>query len=317
MQFLFGGVAPDWLWIAFLAGILVLLLLDLTVIHKDAHEVKTREAILISIFWIALSLIFNAWFAFMYGPVAGLEFLTGYLVEKSLSLDNVFVILLIFHSLGIAGKHQHRILFWGILGAIILRGIFILVGASLLAMFHWILYIFGVILIISGVKFLFSSEDEIQTADHWAVRALDRLIGVSKNMDGQKFLVRENGRLLATPLLVALVLIEITDLIFAVDSIPAVFAVTRDPFIAFGSNILAILGLRALFFVVAQGIRKLRYLKPGLAVLLGFVGVKLLLAEVYKIPIGLSLAIIALILLTAGLGSWYADHLERRKKDLL
>ncbi len=316
MQALFGGVAPDWLWIGFTVGIVALLLADVLLFHRKAHVVPPREALLVSGFWIGLALCFNGWFAYQYGLTAGGEFLAGYLIEKSLSMDNVFVILLILTSLRIPGEFQHRVLFWGIFGAIVMRGILILIGAQLIERFNWILYIFGGILIYSAIKFLREGDEEhAHIDDHVAVRLLRKVFKVVGQLHGQKFFVHIEGILHATPLFVALVLIEVTDLVFAVDSIPAVFAVTRDPFIAFGSNILAILGLRALYFVIANWVKDLRYLKPGLAVLLAFVGVKMLIVEFVHIPIWVSLTVIAGILTTAGLGSWFHDRVDRRRED--
>lgn len=317
MNEIFGGVAPDWLWIAFVAGVGILLLLDLLVFHRDAHVVPPREAVIVSAFWIGLALLFAGWFTYEFGWKLGAEFFTGYLVEKSLSMDNVFVILLIFGSLKIPAQYQHRVLFWGILGAVVMRAILIIAGVRLIDAFGWMLYVFGAILIFSAVKFLRDSgESEVHLENHVAVRLLKRIIPITAELHGQKFLVRVAGRLTATPLLVGLVLIEATDLIFAVDSIPAVLAVTRDPFVAFASNILAILGLRALYFVIANWVNTLRYLKPGLAVLLGFIGVKMIIADFFHVPIWVSLTVIVLILLTAALGSWYHDRVENTgKKD--
>lgn len=316
MREMLGGVAPDWLWFTFVAGIAVLLILDLLIFHKDAHVVPPREALVVSAFWIGCALLFTGWFTYQFGWELGAEFFTGYLIEKSLSMDNVFVILLIFASLKIPSKYQHRVLFWGIFGALLMRGILILVGVRLIDTFGWILYVFGGILIYSAIKFLRNTdESEIHLENHLAVRILRRLIPVHAEISGQSFLIRSAGRLSATPLLIALVLIEATDLIFAVDSIPAVLAVTRDPFVAFASNMLAVLGLRALYFVIANWVSTLRYLKPGLAVLLGFIGVKMIIADFFHVPIWVSLIVILLILLTAGLGSWYHDRLENARKN--
>lgn len=304
-----GGIAPDWLWFAFVGGMVGLLILDLLVFHRDAHVVPPKEAIMVSAFWIGLALLFTGWFTYQFGWAPGAEFFTGYLIEKSLSMDNVFVILLIFSSLKIPSQFQHRVLFWGISGAVAMRAVLILAGVRLIDTFGWILYLFGGILIYSAVKFLRTGEEsEARIENHIAVRALRRIIPINTEILGQSFIKRIGGRLTGTPLLVALVLIEATDLVFAVDSIPAVLAVTRDPFIAFASNILAILGLRALYFVIANWVSTLRYLKPGLAVLLGFVGVKMIVADFFHIPIWVSLTVIFLILLTAGLGSWYHDR---------
>ncbi|MGE0527937.1 MAG: TerC family protein [Bdellovibrionales bacterium] len=308
------SVAPAWLWLAFTAGIVVLLIVDLSLFGRGGHAPSRGKALLESAIWIALALAFNAWFWSAYGADLGLEFLTGYLVEKSLSVDNLFVILLIFGSLRIPAAFQHRVLFYGVLGAIILRAIFILLGAQLLQMFSWILYIFGAILLITAVKFLRDSDEEISPENNWSVRLLQRLIPITHaQTHGQRFFVVENGHRKATQLFVALVVIEATDLVFAVDSIPAVFAVTQDAFVAYASNILAILGLRALFFVLADWVQRLRYLKPGLAAILGFIGVKMLIVDIFHIPSWVSLLVISGILTTAALSSWYVARMEDRR----
>jgi tellurite resistance protein TerC len=308
--FALNSIAEPWLWISFSVGVVVLLLVDLLVLHRDAHEVSVREALWVSAFWIALALAFNGWLAWQYGGDAGLEFLTGYLVEKSLSIDNLFVILLIFASFRIPAKYQHEVLFYGVLGAIIMRGVLIIVGAELIHQFHWIMYVFGGILIVSAIKFLKHTDETQDVTDHWAVRLIRRVYPITGKVAGQKFFVVENGVRMATPLFLALIVIEATDLVFAVDSIPAVFAVTDDPFIAFGSNVLALLGLRALYFVIADWVAKFRYLKPGLAAVLGFVGVKMVIMEWVKIPSWVSLLVIVSILSTAALSSWYVNRRE-------
>lgn len=308
------SVAPPWLWISFTIGILVLLAIDLSLFGRGNHKVQTKAALLESSLWIAIALGFNTWFAMSYGTELGLEFLTGYLVEKSLSVDNLFVILLIFSSFKIPDSYQHRVLFYGVLGAIILRAIFILLGAHLLNSFHWILYIFGFILVITAIKFLRDTDEKIEAKGSWSIRLLKRIIPTTDNFNGSHFFVIEGGVRKATPIFLALVVIEVTDLVFAVDSIPAVFAVTKDAFVAFASNILAILGLRALYFVLADWVTKLRYLKPGLAAILGFIGVKMLLVDFVKIPSWISLLVIFMVLMTAGLSSWYVAKVEERKK---
>jgi tellurite resistance protein TerC len=300
------STVPSWLWIAFSIGIFVLLLVDLSLFGKSGHQMSKKTALIESGLWITIALLFNAWFAHAYGNELGMEFLTGYLVEKSLSIDNLFVILLIFSSFRIPSSQQHRILFYGVLGAIVLRAIFILVGAQLLHTFSWILYLFGGILVVTAIKFLTESDHQKDVQDSFATRILKKIIPTTEKLDGQKFFIRENGIRKATPLFLALAVIEFTDVVFAVDSIPAVFAVTQDAFVAFASNILAILGLRALYFVLADWVTKLKYLKPGLAAILGFIGIKMLLIDVYKIPSSVSLLVIFFILLTAALGSWYA-----------
>ncbi|GIL17843.1 MAG: membrane protein [Oligoflexia bacterium] len=307
------SVAPAWLWISFSIGILLLLLIDLSLFGKGSHKVSRKAALIESGIWVGIALIFNFWFSATYGSELGLEFLTGYLVEKSLSVDNLFVILLIFGSFRIPDQYQHRVLFYGVLGAIVLRAFFIIIGAHLLHLFHWVLYIFGGILIITAIKFLRETDEKIDVQENWAIRLMRRFVPITKEFHGNQFFIHENGIRKATPLFLALIVIEVTDLIFAVDSIPAVFAVTQDAFVAFASNILAILGLRALYFVLADWVGKLRYLKPGLAAVLGFIGVKMLLIDFFKIPSWISLLVIFAILVTAGLSSWYVAHLEEKK----
>lgn len=308
------SVAPMWLWAAFSVSILLLLIIDLSLFGKGDHKISRKAALAESAVWIALALAFNAWFAYAYGAELGLEFLTGYLVEKSLSVDNLFIILLIFSSFRIPDKYQHRVLFYGVLGAIVLRAFFIIVGAQLLHLFHWVLYIFGGILVVTAIKFLLEPETKDEVQDSWALRKLRRVIPATDRLHGTHFFVVEGGIRKATPLFFALVMIELTDVIFAVDSIPAVFAVTQDAFVAFASNILAILGLRALYFVLADWVGKLRYLKPGLAAVLGFIGVKMLIIDWFKIPSWISLLVIFAILVTAALSSWYVAKVEERGK---
>ena len=307
------SVAPTWLWISFCVGILILLIVDLSLFGKEGHKISRKTALIESGIWISIALLFNLWFGFTYGKDLGVEFLTGYLVEKSLSVDNLFIILLIFSSFKIPDKYQHRVLFYGVLGAIVLRAFFIILGAQLLHMFEWILYVFGAILIITAIKLLRESDDEKDVQDNWSIRMIRKVIPTTTAFNGSHFFILEDGIKKATPLFLALIAIEVTDLIFAVDSIPAVFAVTQDAFVAFASNILAILGLRALYFVLADWVQKLRYLKPGLAAVLGFIGIKMLLLEVYKIPSWISLLVIFSILTTAALSSWYVAKIEENK----
>ncbi|MDD4975180.1 MAG: TerC/Alx family metal homeostasis membrane protein [Bacteriovorax sp.] len=308
------SIVPSWLWISFTLGILILLLIDLSLFGLGNHKIQTKTALLESGIWIFIGLCFNAWFAFYFGSELGVEFLTGYLVEKSLSIDNLFIILLIFSSFRIPDSSQHRVLFYGVIGAIILRGVFILFGAHLLHTFHWVLYIFGLILIITAIKFLRETDEKIDVKENWSVRLLKRIIPTTDKTNGSHFFIKENGLIKATPLFLALVVIEVTDLVFAVDSIPAVFSVTRDAFVAFASNIFAILGLRALYFVLADWVGRLRYLKPGLAAILGFIGAKMLFVDFFKIPSWVSLLVIFSILTTAGLSSWYVARIEEKRK---
>lgn len=312
MENLHHQVEP-WLWPAFIGGVLALLFFDLFVLNRKSHEITAREALITSAAWISIALAFNLWFGWTYGKELGIQFLTGYLIEESLSVDNLFVILLVFQALRIPQRYQHRVLFWGILGAIVMRGVLIIAGAQLVQRFDWILYFFGLILVYSGAKFFFESEEEEEVKEHWAVRFIHKIIPVTKEFHGQKFLVKVNRKVHATPLLVALVVVEISDLVFAVDSIPAVFSVTTHPFVAFASNVLAILGLRSMYFVIADWVAKLRFLKPGLAAILMFVGVKMLIVDFYHIPSWASLLVLVGILSTAALTSWYVARNEARE----
>lgn len=307
------SVAPQWLWTTFSVGIVVLLAIDLSLFGRGDLKVPPKKALLESALWVAIALLFNGWFALRYGGDLGLEFLTGYLVEKSLSVDNLFVILLIFSSFRVPEGQQHRVLFYGVMGAIVLRAIFILIGARLIHTFHWVLYVFGAILVVTAVKFLRNTDEKIDAKQNWSVRLLKRFVPTSDHFHGRHFFVKENGKSKATPLFLALIVIEATDLVFAVDSIPAVFAVTNDAFVAFASNILAILGLRALYFVIADWVGKLRYLKPGLAAVLGFIGIKMLVSGVFPIASWISLLVITAILTTAALSSWYVARVEARR----
>lgn len=307
------SVVPNSLWLAFTLGVVILLLIDLSLFGKGPHKMSTKSALLESGLWISIALIFNAWFALTYGKELGTQFLTGYLIEKSLSIDNLFVILLVFSAFKIPFENQHRVLFFGVLGAIVFRAFFIIAGAQLLQMFHWILYFFGGILVVTAIKFLIHSDEKKDVQDNWAARLIRRFIPTTNSLKGDRFFISDNGVRKATPLFLALVVIEVTDVIFAVDSIPAVFAVTQDAFVAFASNILAILGLRALYFVLADWVSELRYLKPGLAAILGFIGMKMLLIDIYKIPSSVSLLVIVAILVTAGLSSWYVARVEEKR----
>ena len=284
------------LWVGFNAFVLAMLALDLFVFHRDAHEVKVKEALLLSVFWIALALAFNAIIWWWQGTEVALQFLTGYLIEKSLSVDNIFVFLVIFSYFAVPKKFQHSVLFWGVLGALVMRGVFIAVGAALIHQFHWIIYVFGAFLVYTGYKLARSGELEVEPEKNPIVNFVRRMMPVTSGYRGGKFFLVEAGRRMATPLLIVLVMIETTDLLFALDSIPAIFAITTDPFIVYTSNVFAILGLRALFFALAGVMGVFHYLRYGLAVVLAFVGVKMLLADIYPIPIGVSLGVIAGIL---------------------
>ncbi len=282
-----------WVWPAFVGLILLLLAIDLFVFHREAHEVSFREATLFSLFWIALGLGFGALvFAWM-GPEAGGEYLAGYLIEKSLAVDNIFVFALIFGYFAVPAKYQHRVLFWGVVGALVFRAAFIAGGAALLESFHWMIYVFGGFLVFTGIRMALHRDEEVHPERNPALRAFKRVIPTTDEYHGQRFVIRKAGKLLATPLMAVLVLVETSDIIFAVDSIPAIFAVTSDPFLVFSSNAFAILGLRALYFMLAGMIDRFVYLKVGLAVVLVLVGVKMLLADVVHIPVWISLAVIA------------------------
>jgi tellurite resistance protein TerC len=284
------------LWVGFIAFVLAMLAVDLGIFHKKSHAVGVKEALVWSGIWVSLALTFNLGVWAMFGPERGVEFLTGYLIEKSLSIDNIFVFVIIFAALGIPSALQHRVLFWGIVSALVMRAAMIFGGAALLAKFHWLIYVFGAFLILTGIKMFVQRGKEEHPEDGWGLKLARRLIPSSRQLDGEKFFTREDGKWLATPLFMALVLVEFTDAIFAVDSIPAIFAITQDPFVVFTSNIFAILGLRSLFFLLAGVVDKFRYLKVGLAGVLVFVGAKMALVDFVKIPPVASLGVIAAIL---------------------
>jgi TerC family integral membrane protein len=295
-----------WLWVGFNVFVLLMLAVDLGIFHRHAHEVSIKEAAGWSTVWVVLALLFNYGIYHFIGRQAGLEFLTGYLIEKALSVDNIFVFVLIFAYFQVPSKYQHRVLFWGVIGALLMRGAMIGAGAYLIKQFHWIIYVFGGFLVVTGLRMAMQSEHAINPQSNPVIRLVRRFIAVTNRYHGQNFFVREGGRaapLMATPLFVVLVLVETTDLIFAVDSIPAIFAVTQDPFLVYTSNVFAILGLRSLYFLLAGVIHKFHYLKLGLSLVLALVGAKMLLSDVYKLPIGLSLAIIALVLLLSIIAS--------------
>ena len=292
----FETIGSPLLWAGFIAFVLAMLAIDLGVFHRKAHAVSLKEAGAWSAVWVALALAFNAGVYAWFGPERALEFTTGYLIEKALAVDNIFVFVVIFSAFAIPTIYQHRILFWGVLGALVLRAVFILVGGAMIQRFHWTLYLFGAILAITGVKLLLQRQQELHPERNPLVRAFQRLFPVTHELDGDRFTTVRDGRRFATPLLLALVAVEVTDLVFAVDSIPAIFAITQDPFIVFTSNIFAILGLRSLYFLLAGVITRFVYLKVGLALVLVFVGAKMLLVDLYKVPIAASLGVIAALL---------------------
>ena len=329
-----------WLWSGFIAFIVIVLILDLGFLNRKARVVSLYESLAWTGLWVSLALTFNVIVYFIYdshwlgmglaggsvldGKQAALQFFTGYLIEKSLSVDNIFVIALIFAYFQVPLQYQYRVLFWGIFGAIVLRAVMIIFGLALIDAFDWVTYVFGAFLIYTAIKMLIQRQDNFEPDRNPLIRLIKRLYPVTDHYDGERFFTRQNGKRVATPLLLAMMLIETADVIFAVDSIPAVIAITRDPFLVFTSNIFAILGLRSLYFALASVINKLRYLKTSLVFLMGFVGVKMLLAHHYTIPTTVSLAIITGILTigvlasifggsrdTAALTSPLTDELER------
>jgi tellurite resistance protein TerC len=293
-----------WKWIIFNAFVLVMLALDLGVFHRKTHAVKLKEALIWSAVWIALALAYNVGIYYWMGHQKALEFLTGYLIEKSLSVDNLFVFLLLFGYFRVAGELQHTVLFWGILGALIMRAIFIAAGITLIARFEWIIYVFGGILVYSGIKMAFEKEKEIHPDRNPVLRLFRKCMPVSTEYEGKKFFIIRDGRRFATPLLVVLIVVETTDLIFAVDSIPAVLAISRDPFIVYTSNVFAILGLRALYFALAGVMNVFHLLHYGLSLILVFVGTKMILSAWHiKIPIGIALGVVAGVLVLSVIAS--------------
>lgn len=296
-------VINGYVWAGFLGFVFLMLAIDLGIFHRKSHEVKIKEALAWSAVWISLALIFNYGVYVFMGKVKALEFLTGYVIEKSLSVDNLFVFIMIFSFFNVKPKYQHKVLFWGILGALIMRAIFIFAGVALINKFHWIIYIFGAFLIFTGFRMLFHQEEEIDPDKNPLVRLFVKFFPVSNKMHDGKFFVKLNSRIVATPLFVVLLVVEFTDLIFAVDSIPAILALSHDTFIIFTSNVFAILGLRALYFALAGITKYFHYLKYGLSAILVFVGIKMVIVEFYKIPIVYSLLTILGILVVSVLAS--------------
>jgi tellurite resistance protein TerC len=289
---------PTWVWLLFVAVVVTLLALDLGVLHKEDREIGVRESLLLSAGYISVALLFGAWVWWYLGAASGVDFYTGFLIEKSLSMDNVFVIALIFGFFAIPRQYQHRVLFWGILGVIVLRAIMIALGATLVSQFSWVLYIFGVFLVLTGVKMWFMADHVPDLANNPVLKFLKRHMRVTEGLRGNAFWVRENDPVTgktqrwATPLLLALVMVELVDLVFAVDSVPAIFAITTDPFIVYTSNIFAILGLRALYFALAAMVHRFKYLKYALALVLVFIGSKIFLVGLIgKIPAVVSLSV--------------------------
>src|SRR6201988_4620646 len=290
-----------WFWIAFNAGVLCVLAIDLFGFQRKAHAPSTKEAAIWTAVSVALSLGFNALIWHWEGHAKALEFLTGYMVEYSLSVDNIFVFVLVFSYFAVPAAYQHRVLFWGILSALILRGVMIGVGVALVETFHWVLYLFGAFLVFTGIKMFFSRKRAVDIARTPLIRLVRRLLPVSNTYHGARFTVRRDGRRLLTPLALVLIMIEITDVLFAIDSIPAIFGITRDPFIVYTSNVFAILGLRSLYFLLAGVVHKFVYLKPALAIILSFIGAKMLVADIYHISTAVSLGVGGLVFLV-GIG---------------
>ena len=291
------------LWIAFNVFVLAMLALDLGVFHRKAHVIGLKEALAWSVVWVVLALLFNLGVYFWRGPETSLAFLTGYLIEKSLSVDNIFVFLLIFSYFRVPTLYQHKVLFWGILGALIMRAMFIAAGVTLIQNFHWIIYVFGAFLILTGIKMAWQKDKQIHPERNPVLRLFRRFMPVTDGYEDDKFFVKRAGRHWATPLFVVLLVVESTDLVFAVDSIPAILAITFDPFIVYTSNVFAILGLRALYFALAGIMGLFHYLHYGLSAILVFVGVKMLLADAYKIPVGIALGVVAAILVISVVAS--------------
>jgi tellurite resistance protein TerC len=298
-----SSVGSPLVWALFAGIVLLALAFDLGVFHRKAHVVSMKEAAAWTGVWAALALGFDGFVYHRFGSQKALEFLQGWLLEWSLSIDNVFVFMVLFRYFRVSGEYMHRVLFWGIIGAVITRGAFIVGGAALISRFQWVMYVLGAFLVFTGVRLIVQKDEDMDPSKNLALRLFRRFVPTQTDYTGPRFLVRENGRLMATPLLVLLVVIEGTDVVFAVDSIPAVFGVTRDVFIVFTSNIFAILGLRSLFFLIESLMRKLRYLKIGVAVILVFIGAKILTERLYHMPVLLSLGVLAGVLAVAAAAS--------------
>lgn len=302
------------LWIGFNIFILLMLALDLFVIQRKSHVIKLKEALIWSAIWVILALAFNVFIYYEFGKTKALEYFTGYLLERSLSIDNIFVFILLFSYFKVSEEYHHKILFWGVIGALILRALLIGLGSALVSRFEWVIYIFGAFLLITGFKMGFQSDTEIHPERNLIIRMFKKIFPVTDRYHGGDFFIRKEGKLYATPMIVVLLSIEVTDLIFAFDSIPAIFAVTRDPFIIYTSNIFAILGLRTTYFALSGIMNKFYYLRVGLSMILIFIGVKMLIADFYKISILFSLSVIALILISSILFSIFRTSERRSHK---
>jgi tellurite resistance protein TerC len=298
-----------WFWLGFIAFVLAMLAIDLGVFNRRPHVVRPQEALTWTTVWVSLALVFAGGLAVFFDRQSALTFLTGYVIEESLSVDNIFVIVLIFQYFAVPAQYQHRVLFWGILGALVMRGLFIGLGAALLSRFEWIIYVFGALLVITGIRMAIKTDENFDGEQNPVVRTVRRFLPITDGFRGKHFFTKENGRRFATPLFLVLVLVEATDLIFAIDSIPAIFGITRDPFLVFTSNIFAVLGLRSLFFLLASVVAKFHLLKYGLAVILTFIGSKMLAEEWIHVPISLSLGVVVSILTLSVVGSliWKKD----------
>jgi len=314
-----GMATSIWFWVVFNGLVLIMLALDLGVFHRRAHEVRLREAAIWSTVWVTLALVLNVVIYFMAGREPALQYLTGYLIEKSLSVDNLFVFIPIFSYFGVPAQLQHRVLYWGILDALVMRGLFIAMGVYLIEQFDWVMYVFGALLLITGARMILRDEEPFDADTNRVVRLARRLLPIEPRYHGSKFFVKIDGRHFVTPLFLTLILVEISDILFAVDSIPAIFAVTRDPFIVYTANVMAILGLRAMYFLLAGVLPRFHKLRYGLAFILMFVGVKMLVEDVLHVPIALSLGVIAVAL--AGTMVWSLrteppEELEELEDDL-
>jgi len=301
------------LWVGFNIFVVIMLVVDLRVFHRHAHEVKISEALIWSGVWIALSLLFNVGVYYWYGHESALQFLTGYIIEKSLSVDNLFVFLMIFSYFKVPAQYQHTVLYWGILGALVMRGLLIFLGVTVIQEFHWVIYIFGAFLVFTGVKMAFQKDTvEVHPEKNLVVRIFKKFIPVTAGYHETKFFLKVDGKRYATLLFVVLIVVETTDLVFAVDSIPAIFAITTDPFIVYTSNVFAILGLRALYFALAGMMNLFRFLKIGLSIVLSFVGMKMLMSEILPIPIGIALSVVATVLVMSVVFSIMVKPAEKR-----
>jgi tellurite resistance protein TerC len=306
--------SQGYMWIGFNVVVFVLLILDLRVFHRRTHVISIKESLLWTAFWISVSLLFNLGIYFWQGSSTALEFLTCYLIEYSLSMDNLFVFLLIFSYFAVPGLYQHKVLFWGILGAVVMRLAFILAGVTLIDKFHWVIYVFGAFLILTSIRMAFRREAEMKPERNPVLRLFRRLMPVTESYVDDRFFVKRVGRYLATPLFVVVLVIETTDVIFAVDSVPAALSISLHPFIVYSANVCAILGLRALYFALAGIMRMFRYLKQGLIAVLFFVGVKMLVSEVYEMPVGIALGVVVFVLCISVLASIIKS---RREKAIL